>query len=230
MDQKKHFIISPSILAADCAKLGEEARRAELAGADRIHVDIMDGHFVPNLSFGPHSVAALNRSTELFLDVHLMMYNPYEYIESFVESGADQIIFHIEATEDVAETISCIRRCNCRVGLALNPTTPVELLLKYLPNIDQVTFMTVEPGFGGQKFKEEVLDKINFLRTFLCSHKKILVDIEVDGGVDLHTASLAAAKGANAFVSGTYLFKAPDMKAQIALMREEVIKAYENKK
>lgn len=226
MIRKTSFLISPSILAADFAKLGEEAQRLERAGADRIHVDVMDGHFVPNLTFGPQGVAALNRSTSLFLDVHLMMYNPYEYVEQFVEAGADQIIFHVEATEDVLDTISFIRRCDCRVGLALNPETSVELLLPYIHKVDQMTFMTVNPGFGGQKFKEEVLEKIDYLHTVLQREKIESLDIEVDGGVDMQTASLAAAKGANGFVSGTYLFRSSDMKTAIASMRETVKELY----
>lgn len=229
MIRKPAFHISPSILAADFAKLGEEAQRIEKAGADRIHVDIMDGHFVPNLTLGPQAVAALNRSTSLFLDVHLMMYNPYEYVEQFVEAGADQIIFHIEATEDVKDTIAFIRKCNCRVGLALNPETSVELLLPYIHKVDQMTFMTVHPGFGGQTFKEEVLHKIGYLHRILQQEKVESLDIEVDGGVDIKTAPLAAAQGANGFVSGTHLFRSPDMKDALSSMRKSVQEAYPHK-
>lgn len=228
MTQKLSFSISPSILAADFARLGEEAHRVEVAGADRIHVDIMDGHFVPNLTFGPKGVAALHRSTSLFLDVHLMMYNPYDYVEQFVAAGASQILFHIEATEDVAETIAFIRSCSCRAGVAINPETSVEMVFPYLAHLDQVTLMTVHPGFGGQKFLPDVLEKVAFLRS-MCEKQKMSLDIEVDGGIDRTTAISASEHGANVFVSGTYLFQSSDMKADIALMRKKVHDAYRRK-
>jgi ribulose-phosphate 3-epimerase len=195
--------ISPSIFAADFAKLGEEARRLE--AADAIHVDIMDGNFVPNLSLSPKALAAINRSTDKFLDVHIMVYNPFNYVEDLVKNGADQITFHLEATEDIEETIEYIKKCNVKVGIALCPETSDSLVLKYLDKIDTLLLMTVQPGFGGQKFMPEVLEKIAFAKK-IKDQMHLKFDIQVDGGIDDKTAPLCIEAGANNLVSGTYLF------------------------
>ena len=229
-------IIEPSLLSSDFGKLADEAKRAEDAGADALHLDVMDGHFVRNFALSPKSVAAVNRATDLFLDVHIMIYNPFDYIERFVEAGADRITFHVEATEDVEETIEYIRHCNVEAGLAFCPDTSESVIPKYLDKCDLMLMMTVNPGFGGQAFISKVLEKIQFTRDIcdkLGLKKGVMVpeegvdpktvapfNIQVDGGIDAKTAKACFEVGANVFVSGTYLFNAPDMKKAVQNLKE----------
>lgn len=221
MSRELPIRIAPSILAGDFARLGEEAKRAELAGADWLHLDIMDGQFVPNITMGPQAVAAIRRSTNLFLDVHLMIYNPFAYIEPFIQAGADSITFHVEATEDVEETLQYIRRCSVKAGLAVNPETSLSLVLPYLTLCDLLLLMTVHPGFGGQLMKEEVLEKVTDVRAWIEQHKlSEKLEIQVDGGIDLTNTPRCVQAGANVLVAGTSLYGKADLQAAIAEMRQ----------
>ena len=216
---KEKIKVAVSILSADFANLKDDIKKIEISKADSIHIDIMDGHFVPNITMGPKMVAAINRSTDLFLDVHLMIYNPFDYIDKFIESGADLITFHTEATEDVEDTIQFIKKCGKKVGLSINPKTSFSMVEKFLDHIDLVLFMSVNPGFGGQKFIPSVLDKIKSAKK-LKADLKLNFDIQVDGGINDQTAKDCIKAGANYLVSGTYLFSQKDMTKAVQSLKE----------
>jgi ribulose-phosphate 3-epimerase len=201
------------MLAADFGRLAEETKRVEAAGADWIHVDVMDGHFVPNLTIGPVGVAALRPVTRLPLDVHLMIERPEKYIPSFVEAGADRITVHAEACSDLPKVVRQIRDLKAKVGVALRPQTGIELLRPCLEEIDLALLMTVDPGFGGQPFMPQVLPKIERLRKIFDRH------IQVDGGINEETGRATQSAGADVMVAGTYIFRALDPKQAIAALK-----------
>ena len=202
----KKIKISPSILSADFSQLGNEIKRLEEGGADMIHVDVMDGHFVPNLTMGPPIIKALRKHTKLPFDVHLMISPVHKYIKDYADAGADIITIHPEATENLKNTIQYIKSLKKKVGVSLNPKTKNDLIIDLLNEIDLVLVMSVHPGFGGQKFMPEVLDKIKELRK-IKDQKNLKFDIEIDGGINFDNNKLAIEAGANILVSGTTVFK-----------------------
>lgn len=214
--------IAPSILSADFAKLGEEIKDVEKGGADYIHVDVMDGHFVPNITIGPLIVEAIRPVTKLPLDVHLMIEQPDLYIKEFVRAGADIITVHVEASKHLHRTIQLIKSEGIKAGVVLNPHTPIELILHILEDIDMVLFMTVNPGFGGQSFIPQVLPKIKALADMI-KEKNLSVDIEVDGGINEETAKQCVAAGANVLVAGSFIYNKPDRHAAIQSLKQAVL-------
>ena len=202
----KKIQISPSILSSDFSQLGNEIKRLEEGGADMIHVDVMDGHFVPNLTMGPPIIKALRQFTKLPFDVHLMISNVHKYIQDYADAGADIITIHPEATEDLRKSIQHIKTLNKKVGVSLNPESEIDLVTALLNEIDLVLIMSVNPGFGGQKFMPKVLDKIKALKK-IKDYKNLNFDIEIDGGINFENNKLAIEAGANILVSGTTVFK-----------------------
>ena len=202
----KKIKISPSILSADFSQLGNEIKRLEEAGADMIHVDVMDGHFVPNLTIGPPVIKALRKYSKLPFDVHLMISPVHKYIQDYADAGADIITIHPEATNNIRESIDLIKKLNKKVGISLNPESKLNLVMNYLTTVDLILIMSVNPGFGGQKFMPEVLKKVEELKK-IKDQKKLDFDIEIDGGINFDNSKLAIKAGANILVSGTTIFK-----------------------
>ncbi len=209
--------ISASILNADLLHLAEEVSRVRDAGADMLHFDVMDGLFVPNISFGLPVLQAVGKDTDLFLDVHLMIDDPLRYVREFADAGADMITFHLESRSDPMQTIQAIHDLGCKAGISIKPGTPVDALKPFVDHVENLLVMTVEPGFGGQSYIHEMNDKIRTLRHWIGGRE---IYLQVDGGVNADTIGEAAGAGADLIVAGSYLFRAPDMAAAVRALRD----------
>lgn len=209
--------VAPSLLSADFSKLGEEIRQLCKSGADMLHVDVMDGHFVPNLTIGPVVIKDIKKSSTVPLDVHLMMTNPLQYLQAFIDAGADRITLHIEMDDDIDDALDYLRQQGIKRGICLKPKTKAEDLIPYLDKIDFVLIMTVEPGFGGQSFMTDQLKKISDVKNIIQNRP---IDIEVDGGINDETGALCVQNGADILVAGNYIFKASDIKDAILKLKK----------
>ncbi len=217
----KKIEVAPSILSADFRILEAEVKAVQDAGADRIHCDVMDGHFVPNLTFGPIIVEAVKKCVTIPIDVHLMMFHPEKYVNQFCDAGADILIVHAEACEDLPDVLDSIKKRGVKSGVAVNPDKPADLFLPYLDKTDQVLIMSVYAGFGGQKFIPETMLKVKQVAD-AAAKKYTHIDIEVDGGINIDTAQVSITNGVNVLVAGSYIFGATDYRERIASLRKNV--------
>jgi ribulose-phosphate 3-epimerase len=224
----RKMLIAPSILSCDYGKMAEELERIEKCGADIVHVDVMDGHFVPNITLGAPVVKCIRKYSSLPFDVHLMITDPIDYIEDFVNAGADSITIHVECDSDIEKTLSLIREKGCKAAISVKPKTPAEAIFGYLDKVSMVLVMTVEPGFGGQSFMADMMPKVEKIKAEI-DRRGLDVSIQVDGGIGEKTIAEAAKSGADIFVSGNALFKAEDMAAQIKFFKETAQSVYPEK-
>lgn len=217
-DKTMNYYVSASILSADLLSLGSEIKKLEKNNVNWIHFDVMDGVFVPNISYGIPVLAQIRKMTNMYLDVHLMITEPLKYIRQFDEAGADMITFHVESASDTMETIRALRQTKCKIGISVKPNTPAEAVFPYIESVDMVLVMTVEPGFGGQKFMD-MSEKIRKIREYADKNGRKELLIQVDGGIDDKTAPIVRAAGADVLVSGSYLFKAEDMTKSVKMLK-----------